>query len=138
MRLALGASLLTLCLCGQGCFSFFFHGDSPNDYAANKKTNSLVHGVAATVLLSAGIACFGAGLNINNAADPEDKNFGAPGDGLVYLGQLLILGSIPSNILSMVNGGRHFREVVRCRRKEQFPGDDSSRGIGPRPHQTGG
>jgi hypothetical protein len=96
--------------------SFFFYRGSPNEYAAGKKTTSLVNGIIGGLLVNSGLACIGAGVNIAQTAE-EDEGFNAfwATAGMFYIGSALIAAGLPCSIISMVYGIQHYAEVVKCR-----------------------
>ncbi|MHC4599189.1 MAG: hypothetical protein ACYS47_09305 [Planctomycetota bacterium] len=125
MRLKLVVPLLLVALCGQGCLSFFFYRPSSDPLAQRYRSVSLTTGIVSGALLTAGTTCLAVGAyGMQNDPGPEAFNLG--GFALAFIGGLLEVPGIITGIISMIYGGKHYREAQRamplgvCADEERF------------------
>ena len=97
MRLALTAALLIVCLCSQGCLSFFFYRSSPNAYATSKRTSSIVTGIIGGVLATAGGICVVDAVLVNRKPYSEEQSWNYSAD--IMAAGLFFLLSLPFDLL---------------------------------------
>ncbi|MHC4599503.1 MAG: hypothetical protein ACYS47_10900 [Planctomycetota bacterium] len=115
MRPALAAALLVVCLCGQGCLSFFYLGSKPPPGGEDRTASCIATGLWSSAFLALGTAMMVQGIRdstkISAAVDGMDQSIADTGILTAMGGFLLEIPGIVLGIVSISHGSKHGRPL---------------------------